>query len=515
MGYIKSGETQLTTEDFFLRASKAASVIEGFGVKKGDGVAVYLRNEIAFFEAVMGTGMLGAYAIPVNWHYTADEAAYLFNDADVKLIVIHQEFVPAIAGVFPEGVPVVVVETPTEISTAYNVSPQQGAQDYPIWRELMAGAEPRASEPETAPNSVIYTSGTTGRPKGVKREAFDPEMLASVTAQMCNSFGFGEIISGDRAPSSITTAVVGPLYHAAPNAHAVVSVRLGVNLVVLPRFDPEQLLSLIESQKITHLSMVPIMFSRLLKLPDEVRQRYDLSSLEYVTHAAAPCPAPVKRAMIDWWGPVIYEFYGSTEMGSVTCISSQDWLEHPGSVGRPMPGAEVRIIDDDGNDVPVGTVGEIIGLAVPGLKFAYQNAAKKTAEAARHGLVSPGDVGYFDEDGYLYICDRKIDMIISGGANIYPAEIEAELHKLPSVADCAVFGIPDEEFGESVMAVVQPVVGANPTERELQADLRKAVSGYKVPRRIEFSDELPREDSGKIFKRKLRAPFWEGHERSI
>uniref|UniRef100_UPI0035B1EE72 AMP-binding protein n=1 Tax=Sandaracinobacter sp. TaxID=2487581 RepID=UPI0035B1EE72 len=305
------------------------------------------------------------------------------------------------------------------------------------------------------------------------------------------------------------------VYHAAPNAHSGFSIRMGANVVIAPRFDAAELLALIERERITHLNMVPIMFNRLLRLPDEVKRRHDLSSLEYVTHAAAPCPPPVKRAMIDWWGPVIWEYYGSTEMGNVTNLSSAEWLAHPGSVGRVMPGVTLRVVDAEGRDVPPGTIGEVIGKGRHGTGFTYQNAPEKRAAMEKHGLITPGDMGYFDADGFLYLCDRINDMIISGGANIYPAEIEAELHKLPGVADCAVFGIPDEEFGEQVMAVVQTMPGATLTPAALQAELRKVLTGYKVPRRIDFAESLPREDSGKIFKRKLRAPFWEGRERAI
>jgi long-chain acyl-CoA synthetase len=219
--------------------------------------------------------------------------------------------------------------------------------------------------------------------------------------------------------------------------------------------------------------------------------------------------------MIEWWGPVIWEYYGSTEMGNVTNLSSQEWLAHPGSVGRVQPGVTLRVVDQQGNDVPPGTIGEVIGKGRHGTNFTYQNSPEKRAAMEKYGLITPGDMGYFDADGFLYLCDRINDMIISGGANIYPAEIEAELHKLPGVADCAVFGIPDEEFGESVMAVVQPMPGVELNAADLQAELRKVLTSYKVPRRIDFAASLPREDSGKIFKRKLREPFWEGRERRI
>jgi len=525
MGWIKSGDVTYGADEFQDRCRRAASVIAGFGLGKGDGVALYLRNEIAYFEASFGAGMLGVYPVPVNWHYTPDEAGYLLRDSGVKLLIIHADLLAPIAGAIPEGLPVVVVATPPEIQAAYGVgdpAPPRVAVGGAaagavagLWRDLVAAAAPLAGPAEAAPSSIIYTSGTTGRPKGVRRPTSTPEQAAAASRMLGWSYGYTDYLEGRRDPAEVITAVIGPVYHSAPNAHSAFSIRMGANVVVTPRFDPEDLLRLIEAERITHLNMVPIMFARLLRLPDDVRGRYDLSSLRYVTHAAAPCPPPVKRAMIEWWGPVINEYYGSTEMGNVTNITSAEWLAHPGSVGRVMPGIDVRVVDEAGADVPPGTVGEVIGRSRVGVDFTYQNAPEKRAAMEKYGLITPGDVGYFDADGFLYLCDRKTDMIISGGANIYPAEIEAELHKLPGVADCAVFGIPDDEYGESVMAVVQPLPGAELDAEELRRELRRTVAGYKLPRRIEFAQSLPREDSGKIFKRKLREPYWAGRERAI
>ncbi|WP_374529493.1 acyl-CoA synthetase [Novosphingobium sp.] len=515
MGWIKSGNRTYTAEEFDARARRAATVITDFGVSKGDGIALYLRNDIAYFEAVFGAGMLGIYPVPVNWHYTPDEANYLLTDSGVKLLLIHADLYEPIKSAIPTGLPVVIVETGEEIREAYGLPNAPPPAGLPIWRELVDAAAPWEGEAGIAPSSIIYTSGTTGRPKGVKRAAFTEEQNESVSFMLGWSYGYADVLAGKRDPGTITTAVIGPVYHSAPNAHSAFSIRVGANVVIAPRFDAEELLALIEKERITHLNMVPIMFNRLLRLPEAVKCKYDLSSLQFVTHAAAPCPPPVKRAMIEWWGPVIWEYYGSTEMGNVTCLSSEEWLAHPGSVGKVMPGVTLRVVDPDGNDVPPGTVGEVIGKGRHGTDFTYQNSPEKRASMEKYGLVTPGDMGYFDTDGFLYLCDRINDMVISGGANIYPAEIEAELHKLPGVADCAVFGIPDEEFGESVMAVVQPMPGAALTADGLKAELRKVLTSYKVPRRIDFADSLPREDSGKIFKRKLREPFWEGRERRI
>jgi long-chain acyl-CoA synthetase len=378
------------------------------------------------------------------------------------------------------------------------------------WSSWLETFEPHGGDGSGAPGTIIYTSGTTGRPKGVRRAAPTPDQAASSLATVVKVMGFASV-----DPGRMVTVVTGPMYHSAPNAYGLAAGRLGATVILQARFDPEELLRLIETHRVTHLHMVPIMFHRLLKLPAEVRARYDLSSLRFVVHAAAPCPAPVKRAMIEWWGPVINEYYGATETGPVVFCTSEDWLAHPGTVGKALPEADVRVIDPEGRALPAREIGEVVGRLRQIADFTYHGDDQKRREAEKAGLIAPGDVGYFDEDGFLYLCDRAKDMIISGGVNIYPAEIEAELMKMPGVADCGVFGIPDEEFGEAVCAAVQPSPGVDITQADVRAFLRGCVAGYKVPRRVDFHAELPREDSGKIFKRKLREPYWEGLDRRI
>jgi long-chain acyl-CoA synthetase len=519
MSDIWSGDRRLTSEALHRRIAQAASGVARFGVVAGDGVALYLRNDFAFFEAGIGAGALGAYSVAVNWHYTIDEARYLFEDAAVKFLVIHADLLAPVRAAIPAGVIVLVVPTPPEIQIAYGLSNDAcrvpaDAIDWNVWRD---GFAPRADPPAEMPSAIIYTSGTTGRPKGVRRSTPRPEQAATAAAMLAQSYGFTDHLdpTSGKAMDEVVTAVVGPIYHSAPNAHANFSFRNGANITLTPRFDPEDLLRLIEARRITHLNMVPIMFNRLLKLPEDVRRKDDLTSLRFVAHAAAPVSPPIKRAMIEWWGPVINEYYGSTEMGNVTFCTAQEWLAHPGTVGRVMLGAVVRVVDKDGADAPNGTPGEVIGRR-PGMgDFTYQNDPAKRRAMEKQGLLAPGDIGYFDQDGFLYLCDRANDMIISGGVNIYPAEIEAELHKMPQVADCAVFGIPDEDFGEAVCAVVQLQPGIDVGEQDIKTYLRAHMAGYKIPKRVDFAAELPREDSGKIFKRKLRAPFWEGQGRSI
>ena len=368
MGWVSSGDRTLSAAEFNDRVARAATVLAELGIQKGDGVALYLRNDLAFFEASFGAGLLGVYPVPVNWHYTPDEAGYLLRDSGVKLLLIHADLLPPIAAAIPEGLKVVVVATPPEIQAAYGVSGDL-PPGLPVWHELLDKAAPWEREPEVAPSTIIYTSGTTGRPKGVWRDTFTPEQAAATTRMLGWSYGYTDYLEGRRDPAEIVTAVVGPVYHAAPNAHSGFSIRAGANVIIVPRFDAEGLLKLIEDRRITHLNMVPIMFNRLLRLPAEVRSKYDLSSLRYVTHAAAPCPPPVKRAMIEWWGPIINEYYGSTETGAVVYCTAEEWLKHPGTVGKALPNVKLRILGDDGEDVAQGTPGDLYVRLTTGLDF--------------------------------------------------------------------------------------------------------------------------------------------------
>lgn len=514
MGEIISGARHLSLEALGARAAKAASGLASLGVGHGDLIALYLRNDIAFFEASIAAGLVGAYPTPVNWHYVPAEARYLFENSGAKAIVIHADLIEPIREALPKGVPVLVVSTPPEIASAYSVPAKAcavpaGMTDWNNWLETFA---PYDKPVATPPGTIIYTSGTTGHPKGVRRSPPTAEQMEVSSRILMRGFGVAPNVSTGKA---IVTVVTGPMYHSAPNAYGLMSARLGATVILQPRFDAEELLQLIERHKVTHLHMVPIMFNRLLRLPEDVKRKYDLSSLEFVIHAAAPCPPPVKRAMIEWWGPVINEYFGSTEIGLVTFCSSEEWLAHPGTVGHALPETSVRIVDAGGNELPTGEIGEVIARARGIADFTYHGDDAKRKAAEKAGLIAPGDIGYLDKDGFLYLCDRAKDMIISGGANIYPAEIEAELHKMPGVADCAVFGIPDEEFGEAVCAFVQPSSGTSLSEQDVKTYLRGQMAGYKVPKRVEFVPDLPREDSGKIFKRKLREPFWAGLERRI
>ncbi len=511
---IRSGARAEEIAAIGLRAARAASGFKSLGIGAGDVVAVYLRNDFPFFEASAAAGLVGAYSTPVNWHNSPDEARYIFENSGAKAVVIHADLLRGIEKAIPKDVPVFVVPTPPEIMSAYGISREDacapaGTQD---WREWLSQFEPIEAAAAEPPGSMIYTSGTTGHPKGVRRKAPTAEQAAAWSRIIGKVMGFSVEYC---EPHEMVTVVTGPMYHSAPNAYGLFGFRVGAHVILQPRFDPEELLQMIERYKVTHLHMVPTMFVRLLKLPDEVKRKYDLSSLRFVVHAAAPCPVHVKQAMIEWWGPVIYEYYGGTETGAVVFCNSQEYLAHPGTVGKAIDGAKVLVIDENGKEVSRGATGEVVCRTLTIPDFTYHGDEEKRRSAEKAGLISLGDIGDLDKDGFLYLCDRAKDMVISGGVNIYPAEIEAELHKMPGVGDCAVFGIPDEEFGESLCAVVQPQPGGSLTETDVKTFLRGKVAGYKVPKKVEFMTDLPREDSGKIFKRKLREPFWEAAGRQI
>lgn len=509
-GVILSGERSLSRADLFARAAKAASGFASLGIGEAGAVAMMLRNDFPFFEAAMGAGLLGAYAVPINWHFTAEEAGYILRDCGARALVIHADLLPRIADALSDDVRVFVAETPTEIARAYGIPPGQcavpeGAQEWNAW---VAQHAPWTEPPRPTRTNMIYTSGTTGLPKGVRREPASPAMQDAMMKMV-------EIIFALRPDEPIRTVITGPVYHSAPNFYALATAAQAELVVLQPRFDAEELLALIERHRITHLHMVPTMFVRLLKLPEEVRRRYDLSSLRSVVHAAAPCSPAVKRRMIEWWGPVIGEYYGGTETGGVVFHTSEEAMRKPGTVGRVLENATVRIYDAQGRALPPGEIGEIYMKLGGFPDFTYHGMDDKRREVERDGLVTCGDVGYLDEEGYLFLCDRVRDMVISGGVNIYPAEIENVLVTMPGVRDCAVFGIPDDEYGEALCAHVEPEHGAPLKAEEVRAFLRTHLAGYKVPKVIEFAVDLPREDSGKIFKRKLRAAYWENAGRQI
>lgn len=500
---IISGDRQISTPEIQDRIARAANGFKALGVRDGAPVGLMLRNDFAFFEASSAAAMLGSPVVPINWHLKAEEVAYILADSGAQALVCHADLLPQIKDGLPKRLPLLVVATPPEIADVFSVAPElarvpDGFVDWDTWRDSHA---PSKDAPGRA-SPMFYTSGTTGRPKGVRRLPMQPEQIA--IAERVSAITYGVKPNEDQI-----ILMNGPMYHSAPNSYGMLAFRHDCTIVLEPRFDPEDLLQLIEQHKVTHMHMVPTMFVRLLRLPDEVKTRYDLSSLRFVVHGAAPCPAPVKRAMIEWWGPVVHEYFGSTETGIPIWHSAQEALAKPGTVGRAIEGGIVKIFGPNGEPCGVNEIGEIFmrQTAIP--DFDYHRKAGAREEAGREGLISVGDVGYLDEDGYLFLCDRKRDMVISGGVNIYPAEIENTLIGMDGVRDCAVFGIPDEEFGERLCACIEQEIGVRLTPKDVQDYLRKRLANFKVPKEINFLDALPREASGKIFKRKLRDPYWE------
>jgi len=482
------------------RGARLAGGLRALGVGEGDLVGVLLRNDPAFADIVHACRIAGAYYCPINWHFTAEEVRFLLADSGARALIVHAGLLDGVRAAVPAGVPVLA------LAEAGAPVPAD-AIDYDHW----LAAQPPYDGPRVAPRGhMAYTSGTTGRPKGVLRapiplERLDAQLerMRSVVAQTMG------IVPGCRA------LMAAPLYHSAPGVFIQNALQMGERLVLCARFDPEQVLALVERHRIDVLYLVPIMYVRMLKVPPEVRARYDLSSLRFVASTGAPCAPEVKRAMLDWFGPVIHETYASSEAGMITVATPADAAAKPGTAGRAVDDGEVRILDERGSPCAPGEIGLVYVRQPAYPDFTYRNNEAARQAIDRGGLVSLGDMGYLDADGYLFICDRASDMVISGGVNIYPAEIEHELVRYPGVADCVVFGVPDDEYGERLLAMVQPVPGAGLEEGAIIEWLRQRLSGFKVPRTIVVEAQLPRDDTGKLAKRRLRDKYWEGRARRV
>jgi len=493
-------------------SARAATGLSGLGVGEDDVVCIMLRNEPAFLHAVFAARRLGAYPCPINWHYKADEAGWILADSGAKALVVHADLLPQIAGAVPGGVEAVVVEPERATRDAFGIGVDRARAPAGMreWQSWLAAQAPWSGPPRTPRANMPYTSGTTGRPKGVRRLLPPPEAAAAAAALAKEALA--RALGVEQGMRALLSA---PLYHSAPISYAIQAVLADGMFVLEPKFDAERTLALIEAHRLTHAYLVPTMYVRLLKLPDAVKRRYDLSSMRFVASTGSPCPPEVKRAMIGWWGPVFNEAYASSEGGYVTAISSEEALAKPGSAGRPIGQGALRILAADGRELPPGEIGLIYARQPAYPDFTYNNNPDARRALERDGLWTLGDMGYVDADGYLFVCDRAADMVISGGVNIYPAEIEAALHAMPGVHDCAVFGIPDPEFGETLAAAVQPDVEAQLDAAAVRAWLAERIADYKVPRVIEFHAALPREESGKIFKRRLREPYWKDADRRI
>jgi long-chain acyl-CoA synthetase len=475
------------------RSIRLANLLREFGLVRGDTFAVLAENHLRYFELYWAAVRAGYYVTFVNRHLAAEEIAYQVTDSDSKVFISTR----------------LMAETAQRALERVDPSVRRLMIDgtvpgFASYEQALAGASARQPLRQPRGEAMLYSSGTTGRPKGIKRPLrdieFDDPSAATALISLCPG-----------ADSSVVYLTPAPLYHAAPLYWSASVHGIGGTVVIMRRFDAEEFLAAIERFRVTHTQVVPTMLVRILKLPPERRLRYDLSSLVSLVHAAAPCPPEVKKQFIEWLGPIVFEYYSGTEGSGITWITSDEWLSHRGSVGRPIAGVP-RICDEFGAEVPAGTPGTVY-FEQPQAPFEYHGDPDKT-RMSRHPVhgnwTTIGDVGYLDDDGYLYLTDRRSFMIISGGVNIYPAEIENCLIMHEKVADVAVFGLPDPEMGEFVQAVVQLEPGTAPsaeTEDELKAFTRTHLAGYKVPRHIDFRDELPRLETGKLAKYILRAEY--------
>ncbi len=479
-------------------ANRTVNALRTLGLRPGDPVATLLPNRAETIQTLLAVFQAGWNYVPLNNNLTASEIAYILADSGAKVLVADERF----GGVAAEAAEAAGLAPDGRVSIG-------GIPGFTPLAVLLADQPSSTPDDRVAGQFMQYTSGTTGRPKAVQRELpmFDPETWVALFSANLSRY---DIEPGGDGVHLVTS----PMYHMAPLSFGYFSVHFEHPVVLMDHWDAETALQLIERYRVTDTHMVPTQLHRLMQLPDDVRDHYDVTSLRQVVHAAAPCPIDLKRRLFDWLGPVIYEFYGATEGGG-TIARPADWLAHPGTVGTAWPGGGVKVLGDGGEEVPPGTVGTVY-LKLMGGGFEYKGDPDKTA-ANRHGeYFTVGDMGELDDDGFLYLRDRKIDMIISGGVNIYPAEVEAALLSHPAVGDAAVFGIPDAEWGEQVRAVVEPAAGheTGPALADaLDAHCRSVLARYKCPRSIEFTDAMPRDPNGKLYKRRLRDPYWQGRER--
>jgi long-chain acyl-CoA synthetase len=492
--------------DVLARANQTVHALRALGLADGDGLTLLMPNVVEMVEIYAAALQAAFYYTPINFHLAGPEIAYIIHDAEAKAFFCHARFaelgLAAVAELEKEG-----QGLPKEAL----ISVGGDIPGFTPLEQFRAGQSTDNPENRSYGTAMHYTSGTTGKPKGVRRtlSGQDPDDMAELGTVLPGFFGITPAGGG-------VHLVTSPNYHTAVTQFGGNALQMGHTLALMDKWTPEGTLEMIQRTKATHTHMVPTQFHRMLHLPEEVKQRYDVSSMKVAIHAAAPCPQHVKRAMLDWWGPVIYEYYAATEGGG-TIATPEEWIAHPGTVGKAWPISEVKALDDDGAEVATGIPGTVYMKMMIG-EFEYKGDKAKTEANRRDGFFTVGDIGYFDEDGFLYLCDRKIDMIISGGVNIYPAEIEGELLRHPAVGDVAVFGIPDEDWGEQIKAVVELNEGYERSEdlaQEIIGSLDGRLARLKWPKTLDFTDQLPREPNGKLFKRRLRDPYWAGHQSAI
>lgn len=487
----------MSYSELYARSRRVAALLHAAALRRGDGVALVLPNRLEFFEITWGCQLSGLYYTAVNTHFTPEEVAYVIDDSDAKAVFVDSSL-PELAARLLNAT------TGVDIHLAVG-APLPG---WCAYEDALAAAGD--APPLSDGSEMLYSSGTTGRPKAVRRPL--PRDGSGSWAQAVLEMALTQRYGMSRSSVYLSPA---PLYHAAGVNYTMAVNRVGATSIVMPKFDAEAVLRLIETHHVTHAQFVPTMFVRMLKLSPAVREKYDVSSLRCVIHAAAPCPVDVKQRMMAWFGPIIHEYYGGTEGFAGSTIGPEEWLAHPGSVGKPM--SPVHVVGADGSELPVGEPGELYFEGGPAFEY-FKNPAKTASVSNDRGWRSLGDVGYVDEDGYLYLTDRATFMIVSGGVNIYPQEVENLLVMHPKLVDAAVFGVPNDEFGEEVKAVVQPVdgVAAGPDlEAELIEYCRSHLARYKCPRTVDFDPLLPRDPNGKLYKRRVRERYWQGRASRI
>ncbi|EDM71431.1 AMP-dependent synthetase and ligase [Roseobacter sp. AzwK-3b] len=479
----------VTFAEIETRANQSAQLLRAQGVGIGDHIAIVMENRREFLELCFAADRCGVYYTTIGTHLTEEEIAFILGDCDARLVIASDRYLPLVQGA-----------ARASNCTLFRVG--EGPQDVPDWAAAAAGMPRTPIADERQGLDMLYSSGTTGRPKGIKwplpQDA--PGGRTMLIDLLTELFGYA---------ADTRYLSPAPLYHAAPLRHAMVTIKMGGTAYIMDRFDAKGALELIERHKVTHSQWVPTMFVRLLKLPEADRLAFDLGSMEMAVHAAAPCPHDIKRKMIDWWGPVIHEYYAGTENNGFTAITSAEWLIHPGSVGKAKLG-HLHICDEAGVELPIGETGEVY--FENGHQFSYHKDPAKTAACTNaQGWTTLGDIGHLDDEGYLYLTDRKSFVIISGGVNIYPQETENVLLSHPAVLDTAVIGVPNADFGEEVKAIVQlmPSVASSETLAQSLIDhCRQHLSPIKCPRSIDFKAQLPRSATGKLYKRRLREQYW-------
>jgi long-chain acyl-CoA synthetase len=508
LALVDPDERRWTRGELFAACNQVVGGLRDLGLEHGDVVAINSPNCAEYFMLSLACTQAGWYLTPINWHLAPAEVAYIVKDCGAKAFIAHEHVASACIAAADQ------VDFPKDARFAIG-----DIDGFRSFSELREGQSTDLPGNRATGSIMNYTSGTTGNPKGVRRglapPEIDPDLIFSMMTGFLSMFG----IEGENDNVHICGS---PLYHTAVLMFSSSSLHFGHSVVLMDKWDPEGMLRLIDEYKCTTSHMVPTQFHRMLALPDEVKDRYDCSSTRHMIHAAAPCPPEVKRRMLDWWGDSIYEYYAATEGGG-TIVTPQQWRKFPGTVGTAWANSEIRIFDDDGKPVPQGEQGTVFILLGDASNFEYKGDAAKTRKnriTSEDGKVffTVGDVGYLNEEGFLFLCDRKIDMIISGGANIYPAEIENVLLTHPKVGDVAVFGIPHEDWGEEIKAVVEPAEGVRPGDsltEELLLFCRDKLARFKTPKTVDYTDAMPRDPNGKLYKRKLRDPYWEGRDRAI